>query len=337
MRAALDGVFAAVATYGEDYPTLLREVWPIRESRWSFRMNYRGGIISSRCRPLIPVGRGTAPEALRCSACRGTALEAAGGGFWGSGPPPAHLPTGSRGRTRSRATMAPWDCRGVCLRAGRRGPGAGPPAGGRSAAALALGAAGTLLGTRFRSTTGALVESGRVRAVGEGRGEDTERSRVGRRPWLGLAGAVHRPHARPPVHRPLAGPGSRTHREPRAMWCCQDALAREEISPPRSGPARRSASSTAGRRPPTWSAPWPHGPRARRPERAEAGPCGPTRGHMTDGMRVVRHRSPSGLRHLSGPRRHGKNGSAEATGYSAAASGAVSSLLAAGSAEAGTV
>ncbi|MFI2205397.1 hypothetical protein ACH47Z_32365 [Streptomyces sp. NPDC020192] len=32
LQAALDAVFAAVATYGEDYPTLLREVWSVCES-----------------------------------------------------------------------------------------------------------------------------------------------------------------------------------------------------------------------------------------------------------------------------------------------------------------
>jgi len=29
LQAALDAVFAAVATYGEDYPTLLEEVWSV--------------------------------------------------------------------------------------------------------------------------------------------------------------------------------------------------------------------------------------------------------------------------------------------------------------------
>ncbi|WP_225100134.1 hypothetical protein [Streptomyces sp. CoH27] len=34
LRAALDAVFAAVAAYGEDCPTLLREVWSACERRW---------------------------------------------------------------------------------------------------------------------------------------------------------------------------------------------------------------------------------------------------------------------------------------------------------------
>ncbi|MCN9241808.1 nitronate monooxygenase [Streptomyces sp. RY43-2] len=56
---------------------------------------------------------------------------------------------------------------------------AGGIADGRGvAAALALGAAGALLGTRFQATTEALVAPATARAIVEGRGEDTERSRV---------------------------------------------------------------------------------------------------------------------------------------------------------------
>jgi nitronate monooxygenase len=46
------------------------------------------------------------------------------------------------------------------------------------AAALALGAAGALLGTRFQATTEALVDPATAKAIVEARGEDTERSRV---------------------------------------------------------------------------------------------------------------------------------------------------------------
>jgi nitronate monooxygenase len=46
------------------------------------------------------------------------------------------------------------------------------------AAALALGAAGALLGTRFQATTEALVDPAVHRAIVGGRGEDTERSAV---------------------------------------------------------------------------------------------------------------------------------------------------------------
>ncbi|GAA4228517.1 nitronate monooxygenase [Streptosporangium album] len=56
---------------------------------------------------------------------------------------------------------------------------AGGIADGRGvAAALALGAAGALIGTRFQATTEALVASATAKAIVEGRGQDTERSRV---------------------------------------------------------------------------------------------------------------------------------------------------------------
>ncbi|MGP4110349.1 NAD(P)H-dependent flavin oxidoreductase [Streptomyces sp. 4N509B] len=56
---------------------------------------------------------------------------------------------------------------------------AGGIADGRGlAAALALGAAGALVGTRFQATAEALVHPSIAAAIVEGRGEDTERSRV---------------------------------------------------------------------------------------------------------------------------------------------------------------
>ncbi|MFJ9817485.1 nitronate monooxygenase [Streptomyces sp. NPDC101151] len=56
---------------------------------------------------------------------------------------------------------------------------AGGIADGRGvAAALALGAAGALLGTRFQATTEALVAPATAKAIVEGRGEETERNRV---------------------------------------------------------------------------------------------------------------------------------------------------------------
>ncbi|WP_345429514.1 nitronate monooxygenase [Actinoallomurus vinaceus] len=56
---------------------------------------------------------------------------------------------------------------------------AGGIADGRGvAAALALGAAGALLGTRFQATAEALVDPSIAKAIIEGRGEDTERNRV---------------------------------------------------------------------------------------------------------------------------------------------------------------
>lgn len=56
---------------------------------------------------------------------------------------------------------------------------AGGIADGRGvAAALALGAAGALIGTRFLATSEALVATEAAKAIIEGRGEDTERSRI---------------------------------------------------------------------------------------------------------------------------------------------------------------
>ena len=56
---------------------------------------------------------------------------------------------------------------------------AGGIADGRGlAAALALGAAGALIGTRFQATAEALVDPSASKAIVEGRGEDTERSKV---------------------------------------------------------------------------------------------------------------------------------------------------------------
>jgi nitronate monooxygenase len=56
---------------------------------------------------------------------------------------------------------------------------AGGIADGRGvAAALALGAAGALIGTRFQVTTEALVAAEVTKAIIQGRGEDTERNRI---------------------------------------------------------------------------------------------------------------------------------------------------------------
>ncbi|MGA8726358.1 MAG: nitronate monooxygenase, partial [Acidimicrobiales bacterium] len=65
---------------------------------------------------------------------------------------------------------------------------AGGIADGRGlAAALCLGAAGALMGTRFNACNEALVDSETVKAVLNGHGEETERSRVfdiaGGVPW----------------------------------------------------------------------------------------------------------------------------------------------------------
>ncbi|MGI3199205.1 nitronate monooxygenase [Streptomyces sp. GLT-R25] len=96
---------------------------------------------------------------------------------------------------------------------------AGGIADGRGvAAALALGAAGALVGTRFQATTEALVDPSTAKAIVEGQGEDTERNRGARhRPRLPVAVEVHRPDPGPPLPRPVAGQGSRTRRGPQGQ------------------------------------------------------------------------------------------------------------------------
>jgi len=55
---------------------------------------------------------------------------------------------------------------------------AGAGTGGAVAAALALGAAGALLGSRFQASAESLADAAITRAIVEGRGEQTERSRI---------------------------------------------------------------------------------------------------------------------------------------------------------------
>jgi nitronate monooxygenase len=91
---------------------------------------------------------------------------------------------------------------------------AGGIADGRGlAAALALGAAGALVGTRFLATAESLADPAAKKAIIDGHGQDTERSRVlDIAPRLSLAGQVSRPHPQPPVPGAVAGPGSRAGR-----------------------------------------------------------------------------------------------------------------------------
>jgi nitronate monooxygenase len=85
---------------------------------------------------------------------------------------------GGHGARRGRSTL-PFVPVVVDLAAPTPVLAAGGIADGRGvAAALALGAAGALLGTRFQATAEALVEPSVTRAIIEGRGEDTERSTV---------------------------------------------------------------------------------------------------------------------------------------------------------------
>ena len=86
--------------------------------------------------------------------------------------------SGGHGARRGRSTL-PFVPIVVDLAAPTPVLAAGGIADGRGvAAALALGAAGALLGTRFQATAEALVDPSISKAIIEGRGEDTERSTV---------------------------------------------------------------------------------------------------------------------------------------------------------------
>ena len=86
--------------------------------------------------------------------------------------------SGGHGARRGRATL-PFVPVVVDLAAPTPVLAAGGIADGRGlAAALALGAAGVLMGTRFQATVEALVDPSVSKAIIEGRGEDTERNRV---------------------------------------------------------------------------------------------------------------------------------------------------------------
>src|SRR5450755_1019088 len=85
---------------------------------------------------------------------------------------------GGHGARRGRSTL-PFVPIVVDLAAPTPVLAAGGIADGRGvAAALALGAAGALIGTRFQATAEALVDPSISKAIVEGRGEDTERSTV---------------------------------------------------------------------------------------------------------------------------------------------------------------
>jgi nitronate monooxygenase len=86
--------------------------------------------------------------------------------------------SGGHGARRGRSTL-PFVPVVVDLAAPVPVLAAGGIADGRGvAAALALGAAGALIGTRFQATAEALVDPSIAKAIVEGRGEDTERNRV---------------------------------------------------------------------------------------------------------------------------------------------------------------
>jgi nitronate monooxygenase len=86
--------------------------------------------------------------------------------------------SGGHGARHGRSTL-PFVPIVVDLAAPRPVLAAGGIADGRGvAAALALGAAGALIGTRFQATAEALVDPSIVQAIIRGRGEDTERSSI---------------------------------------------------------------------------------------------------------------------------------------------------------------
>ena len=86
--------------------------------------------------------------------------------------------SGGHGARRGRSTL-PFVPVVVDLAAPVPVLAAGGIADGRGlAAALALGAAGALIGTRFQATAEALVDPAIAKAIVEGRGQDTERSSV---------------------------------------------------------------------------------------------------------------------------------------------------------------
>ncbi len=86
--------------------------------------------------------------------------------------------SGGHGARRGRSTL-PFVPIVVDLAAPTPVLAAGGIADGRGlAAALALGAAGALIGTRFQATVEALVDPSITRAIIEGRGEHTERSTI---------------------------------------------------------------------------------------------------------------------------------------------------------------
>ncbi|MGP3938232.1 MULTISPECIES: NAD(P)H-dependent flavin oxidoreductase [Streptomyces] len=86
--------------------------------------------------------------------------------------------SGGHGARRGRSTL-PFVPLVVDLAAPVPVLAAGGIADGRGvAAALALGAAGALIGTRFQATTEALVDRSVSKALVEGRGQDTERNSV---------------------------------------------------------------------------------------------------------------------------------------------------------------
>jgi nitronate monooxygenase len=110
---------------------------------------------------------------------------------------------------------------------------AGGIADGRGvAAALVLGAAGALIGTRFQATTEALVDPSITKAILEGRGQDTERSTV-----LDIARGSRWPSKYPartlghPYLDRWRGREAELAADPQARQAYQDDVARGAVPP----------------------------------------------------------------------------------------------------------
>jgi nitronate monooxygenase len=110
---------------------------------------------------------------------------------------------------------------------------AGGIADGRGvAAALALGAAGALIGTRFLATVEALIDPQAAKAIIEGSGEDTERNRVldiarGSR-WPGRYSARTLGH---PYLDQWRGREEELAADPGARQAYRDGMARGDLPP----------------------------------------------------------------------------------------------------------
>jgi nitronate monooxygenase len=110
---------------------------------------------------------------------------------------------------------------------------AGGIADGRGlAAALALGAAGAVIGTRFQATTEALVSASTTTAIIQGRGGDTERNRIldiaRSSPWPSKYTARTLGH---PFLDEWRGRESELATDPHAQQAYQVALSQGDIPP----------------------------------------------------------------------------------------------------------
>jgi nitronate monooxygenase len=140
--------------------------------------------------------------------------------------------SGGHGARRGRSTL-PFVPVVVDLAAPTPVLAAGGIADGRGvAAALALGAAGALMGTRFQATTEALVDPSVTKAIIEGHGEDTERSIV-----LDIARGSRWPSKYPartlghPFLDQWRGREDQLAADPGARQAYQDGIARGDLPP----------------------------------------------------------------------------------------------------------